>query len=110
MAFKLTQTPTFTTKVTVNIPNVKGGFDKNTFMATFKRCTASELQALRESNMTNEELVRQVLLGWEMTDEDTSEDVPFSKATLEAALQIPPTPLATALAFFEGNNGARSKN
>lgn len=110
MAFKRTLNPTFTAKVTVNIPNDTGGFDKSTFMAKFKRCSADELQTLRESGLTNEELVRKVLVGWEMKDEDTGEDVPFSKAEMEAALQIAPTPLATALAFFESVNGARSKN
>lgn len=110
MAFKRTQNPTFAAKVTVNIPNDKGGFDKSTFTAIFKRPSADDVATLRESGMSNEDLVRKQLVNWEMKDEDTGEDVPFNKAELEAALQIFPTPLATALAFWETVNGARSKN
>lgn len=110
MAFKRTLSPTFPAKVTVNVPAANGGFDKNTYTAIFKRVNADEVQALRDSGLTNEELVRKVLVDWEMKDEDTGEDVPFNKAELEAALQILPFPLATALAFFESVNGARSKN
>jgi hypothetical protein len=110
MAFRMTQNPTFTTLVTVNIPNDKGGFDKSTFVAEFKRPTQDEITDLRSLGLTNEELVRKVLKGWEMTDEDTGEAVPFNQANLSAALQVVPTPLATALAFWETVNGARSKN
>jgi hypothetical protein len=110
MAFKRTLSPTFPAKVTVNIPGEKGGFDKSTFTAIFKRTSADEVAALREAGLSNEDTVRKVLVGWEMKDEDTNEDVPFNKAELEAALQILPMPMATALAFWETVNGARSKN
>lgn len=110
MAFKRTQTPTFPANVTVNIPNGKNGFDKNTFKAIFKRPTLDEAQELRELNLSPEDLCRRMMVGWEMTDEETKEDVPFSKVELEAALQILPTPLASAVAFWESVNGARSKN
>jgi hypothetical protein len=110
MAFKLTQSPTYKTTVTVNVPNGSGGFDKSTFVAEFKRKTTAELADLRSLNLTNDELVRKVLVGWEMTDEDTGEAVPFNKDTLGAVLAIAPTPLATTLAYWESVNGARSKN
>lgn len=110
MAFKRTQSPTYTTPVTVNVPNDKGGFDKSTFIARFKRSTSDETQALREMGLSNQELVRRQLVGWELKDAETQEDVPFTHDNLEAILQIEPTPLATALAFWETANGARSKN
>lgn len=110
MAFKRTQDPTFTTMVTVNIANGKGGFDKNTFIGRFKRLSADELKALRESELTNEEVVRRTLVNWDLCDAETKEAVPFSEFELEALLQITPTPYATAQAFWEGSHGARSKN
>lgn len=110
MAFKRTQNPTFSTKVTVNIPNDKGGFDKSTFEGFFKRLSTDQLKALREENLSDEDVVRQVLVDWKMTDEDTKEEVPFSKLELEAALQIQPMPSATAYAFWMGSQGARVKN
>lgn len=108
MAFKRAVTPTFTTKVTVNVPNDKGGHDKSTFMARFKRLSPQEQEDARA--LKNDELVRQTLVGWDLTDADTGEAVPFNPEELEALLAISPTPLATALAFWESVNGARAKN
>lgn len=108
MAFKRTQTPTFSTPVTVNTPNDKGGFDKNTFVAKFRRPTQDELEELRQ--LKNDEVVRRQLVDWDLRDDDTKEAVPFSQDNLEALLQIAPTPMATATAFWETVNGARSKN
>lgn len=110
MAFKKTQSPTFTTTVTVNVPNENGGFSPSTFVGKFKRHSTSELQALRDANLTNEEVVRRVLVGWKMDDEDTGEDVPYTPENRDAVLQVSPTPYATAQAFWESANGARSKN
>lgn len=110
MAFKRTLSPTFSTTVTVNVPNDKGGFDKSTFVGVFNRYSADELQALRDQNLNNRDLVRKVLVGWDMTDDATKAAVPFTPDELEACLQIEPTPLATALAFWETVNGARTKN
>ena len=110
MAFKRTQKPTFTTLVTVNIANDKGGFDKNTFMGRFKRLSADELKAMREAELTNEEVVRRTLTDWDLRDAETNEAVPFNELEMEALLQITPTPYATAQAFWEGSHGARSKN
>lgn len=108
MAFRLTQKPTFSTSVTVNVPNDKGGFDKNTFVAKFSRPTTEQLDELRR--LSNEELVRRQLVDWELKDSDTNEAVPFTQDNLEALLQIAPSPMATAVAFWESVNGARSKN
>lgn len=108
MAFKRAQKPTFSTLVTVNIPNDKGGFDKNTFTGVFRRIEADEREAL--AALPHADVVRSVLVNWDLTDDDTKEPVPFTPAELEATLKILPTPMATALAFWECINGARSKN
>lgn len=108
MAFKLQQKETFTTLVTVNIPNDKGGFDKSTFVAKWKRPTLDQIETLRK--LDNVELARTQMVGWEMRDADSNEEVPFTRDNLEAAMQILPTPLATTLAFWDHVNGARAKN
>ncbi len=108
MAFKRAVTATFKAAVTVMVPNDAGGHDKNTFMATFKRATTQEMAELRP--LTNEDVVRRQLVGWDLVDADTQEQVPFTPENLEALLQIAPTPLATAMAFWETGNGARAKN
>lgn len=108
MAFKRAVTPTFSTKVTVNVPNDKGGYDKSTFTAKFKRMPNEEREDLRK--LSNEDLLRRQLVGWDLVDADTGEAVPFSTEELEAMMTIEPTALTTALAFWETVNGARAKN
>lgn len=108
MAFKLTQTPIFAVTVTVNIPNDKGGFDKSTFVAKFKRPSLSQIEEVRK--LDNAELCRTQMVGWEMRDADTNNEVPFTSENLEAALQILPTPLACVTAYWDTVNGARAKN
>lgn len=108
MAFKRTLKPTFTAAVVVNVPNDKGGFDKNTFTGTFKRCSTDELTVLRP--LLNEEVVRKTLVGWDLKDEETKQDVDFNEAELEAILQIAPSPNAIATAFWETVTGAKTKN
>ena len=110
MSFKMTAKPTFSAAVKVNVPNDQGGFDKNTFTAKFRRPTQEEAVNLRDANMMPEELVRKMMVDWDMTDGDTNERVPFSHENLEAALQILPTPLACAVAFWESVSGSRAKN
>jgi hypothetical protein len=108
MSFRLTQKPTFRVKVTVPVPNEKGGHDNNTFTAVFKRTTTAELEAMREhSGLTDAELVRDRLTDWELTDAETNEAVPFNRETLEAVLQIQPSPKYIAKAFWENVLGGK---
>lgn len=108
MAFRFTKVKTFTADVTVPVVNDKGGYDKSTFKAIFKFAEETELDKLRAMN--NTELVRDRLVGWEMTDADTKEEVPFTDATRDAALAIPPTSARVAAAFWDTIYGARAKN
>ena len=110
MAFKRTLAPTFKTEVTVMVANDKGGFDKNTFIGEFKRASIEEQRDLRAKVTSNEDLVREQMVGWELRDSETKELVPFSAEALEELLSISPTPMAAAVAFWEGCNGARAKN
>lgn len=108
MAFKRTPSKTFRADVTVNVANESGGYDKNKFVAIFSHASTKELDDLREGgNLT---LIEKKLIGWEMTDDETKEQVPFTPENLAALLLIPPTPMAIALAFWETVNGARAKN
>ncbi len=107
MSFRLTQKPTFKAKVTVPVPNDKGGHDKETFVAVFKRKTTDEIAELRELSMTDAEFVREVLTDWELTDKDTNESVPFNSETLNALLAIQPVPKFTVLAFYENVTGGK---
>jgi len=108
MAFKRTTSRTFRAEVKVPVANEGGGYDTNSFTAIFSHATTKELEELRA--LTNQDLIARKLVGWEMKDGETNEDVPFTPENLEAALLIPPTPMFLASAFWEQVNGARAKN
>jgi hypothetical protein len=108
MAFKRTTTRTFSADVKVPVANDKGGYDVNTFKAIFEHTTSEEQEELRA--LSNADLVRRKLKGWELIDAETREEVPFTPENLEAILQIPPSPMKICVAFWEQVNGARAKN
>lgn len=107
-SFKKAENPRFASKVEVPVPNERGGHDKQTFMAFFKRTTSDELSAIAEQRMTDADLVRDRLVGWDMTDADTGEAVPFTRDTLEAVLSIQPSPKYMAAAFWRDVMGGKS--
>ena len=117
MAFKRTTSKTFRAEVKVPVVNESGGYDQNTFTAIFKHADTEEQDALRKRvqeaptvTAGQKLLVRDRLVGWEMTDDETKEAVPFTPENLEAILLIPPSPLHIGIAFWETVNGARAKN
>ena len=65
MAFRTTPKPTFKQEVTVSIANDKGGYDRDSFVAIFKRASLDEQVELRK--LSNEALLRRQLVNWEMT-------------------------------------------
>lgn len=108
MAFKMAQKPTFKVKVTVPVANDRGGVDKNTFVAVFKRTSTDELNALGEQRLSDADLVRDRIVDWELTDAETNQAVPFTAENLEALLQIQPTPRFVAAAFYENVLGGKT--
>lgn len=107
MTFKMAQKPTFKVKVTVPVPNDRGGVDKNTFVAVFKRTSTDELTELGERRLNDADLVRDRIVDWELVDADSNQPIPFTAENLEALLQIQPTPKFTALAFYENAYGGK---
>ncbi|WP_290906224.1 hypothetical protein [Aquabacterium sp.] len=106
--FKRTTDRTFQAEVKVPVANAAGGYDANTFKATFEHANSDELDELRV--VTNRELIARKLKNWDLVDEETKEQVPFTPENLAALLAIPPTPTQIVVAFWETINGARAKN
>jgi len=107
-SFKKAENPRFASKVEVPVPNDKGGHDRQTFVAYFKRTDTDELVRLSEQRMSDAELVTDRLVGWDMTDADTGEAVPFSPEMLKALLKIQPSPKYIAAAFWRDVMGGKS--
>jgi hypothetical protein len=109
MPFKIALTPTYKVKVFVEIPNDKGSVDKSDFLAEFKRVDMKELEALRAVE-GQDNVLREVLVGWSgLLDADNAE-VPYNPATLEGFLLIPAAQLATVNAFWKSIFKAGEKN
>ena len=106
-SFKKAEQPVFKTKVEIPVPNGLGGHDKNSFMAHFKRATSDELKEMAERQLSDADLARDRLVGWDMTDADSGEIVEFSQDRLEAVLQIPPSPKYIAIAFWRAASGGK---
>lgn len=108
MAFKIAVTPTYRTKVIVEVPNQHGKFDRNDFMAEFKRVSMDDLDELRK--LPQKEVLQQVLTGWSGLLDDENQEVSFNPANLSALLAIPPAFVATTDAFWGSVFKAKEKN
>lgn len=98
----------FKVPVSFPVPNDKGSFDNNTFTGHFKPTSFEELKGIRE--MQDIDVVRDRLIGWEMTDDDTKQPVAFTPETVEAVLAIASAPYHIALAFYRAASGNKTKN
>lgn len=108
MSFSFKKRDFFPVKVTVPVPNEKGGMDENTFTAHYKPATSDEIKALREGD--DADAVRKQLVGWELVDADTKQAVPYSEEAREAVLSVASAPYHMALAFYRASSGAKAKN
>jgi hypothetical protein len=109
MGLKLTQKPTFTAKVDVDVANDKGGFERHTIRATFKRATTDEVERLSKLEK-NTDVIRDRIVDFGDVLDDDGNQVPFSSENLEGLLAIPAAIVPLTNAFYSGNNGAKAKN
>lgn len=108
MAFKLAKSPTFKATVTIETQDDKGRTEKETVVATYRRCNEDELSDLEGKK--NAEVCRLVLINVEgMVDQDR-QPVPYEGDNVEALLMIPPATFALAAAFWQGSRMGRAKN
>lgn len=108
MAFSFKRREIFKTEVTVPVPNDQGGVDENTFVAHFKHASSAEVKALRE--ISDAEVVRKQLVGWDMVDEDTKQVVPYTEEARDAVLSVASAPYHIGLAFYRTLSGGKAKN
>lgn len=110
MAFKLAKSPTFKAPVTALTPNERGGFDKETFTAEFKRVSMEDLDQYKEQNMTHYQILDLVLVGFEGLLDEDNEPVAFTEATKAALLGITSAVNGLIYAFYSTLNKAPEKN
>lgn len=108
MAFRLTQKPTFKARVTVTLPNLKGGFDTSQFMGEFKRCTTDEILEYEKDRALS--FLPKVLVGWSEMIGDADELVPYNDENLHTLLQISNALIGVRDAFWDAVRKAPEKN
>lgn len=108
MAFKITQKPTFTSRVKVETPNNKGGFDRSDFLVEFKRVGMDEIEELKK--LPQKEVMEKVIVGWTELIDDHNNPVDFNEDNLLVLLNISPAIMALSDAFWTSLFKAREKN
>lgn len=108
MAFKIALTPTYCTKITVELLNKQGRYEKSDFMAEFKRLNGDQLNDVRE--LPQRDVLKEVLVGWSGLIDENNDDVPFNAATFEAVLAIPQAFAALAQGYWDSIYKAKEKN
>jgi hypothetical protein len=109
--FKLSTTPSYIYPVVVEIP----GGEIFSFNAKFKRLTQTELDAMQQriqaDEITDDDIVDQVLLGWDdqVKDEDDTTPLPFTEENKARVLAIVPTRGTIVRTFFESLAKAKKK-
>lgn len=105
--FTLAPTPTFKATVTVNVATATGAWKQESFVGEFVRTDEDQREELLK--LKNIELVRKVLVGWSMKDEQRNE-VPFCEENFEAFLRLTGAVREAVIAYWNHNVGAREKN
>ncbi|MBY0240757.1 MAG: hypothetical protein K2X55_15710 [Burkholderiaceae bacterium] len=108
MAFKIAVSPTYITKIVVELPNHNGKHDKSDFMAEFKRVSFDDLDDLRK--MPQKEVLQQVLVGWSGLVDEHNQGVSFNPVNVDVLLAIPQAFLALADGFWNSIYKAKEKN
>lgn len=111
--FKITQQPTYSWPVTVELPTDGGKVEKATFDAEFKRLTQTRVDEIRMAVERNEmrdvDLAREAMVGWSgVVDGDGP--VPYSESARDQLLEIPMVSSAIVTALLGSLAGARRKN
>jgi hypothetical protein len=99
--------PTFKWPVDLDIPGDKKP-QKVQFTGIFNRLPQSRLDEMFSGDVTptDENIVREVMAGWEDVKDDASADLEFNPVNLGVLLEVAGMRQAIARSFFEAINGA----
>lgn len=99
---------TFRRKVTVDLPNDLGTYDRSEFWANFRLVEGEELEALRKAPQV--ECLEKVLVGWSDLVDDDENEVPYDPVNRSALLAVPQARLALFMEFWSSLIKAREGN
>lgn len=114
--FVLEQKETYLWPVQIKVPANGGKYETHTFDVEFKRLSQSRIKNINEeiqaekSEITDSDLVKEVICGWKGIQDSNGAEVPFSVGQLEMLLDIPLVASSIVKVFFESISGAKIKN
>lgn len=112
---KISQKPTYTAPVNVDLPSDKGQVNKIVFTAQFRRVSQDEVEKIHEriaeGTINDAKLVSEVLVGWGTdVQDDDGNPLEFNDENRAALLNIYPVKPSIVKAFFASLSGAKAKN
>lgn len=125
MAFVLKQSDSYRWPVSFKLPTDGGKREKQTFEAEFKRLPQSritqiqaEVQKLMKAVEAGEQpdgisdisVAQEVLVGWSGVVDEDGEEVPFSKTSCDALLDLPTVAASIIQCYFESLVDSKTKN
>lgn len=109
-----TQSDHITYPVTVECLDENGKLAPKKFKAHFARLPQSEIDDLiakaQAKEITDNDLVDKVLVGWDDVVDDSGKPIEFSPAMRDRLLEIFPVRPSVVTAWFESLSGAKRKN
>ena len=114
MAFVLKQSDTYSWPVAFDIPVDGGRHQRVTSDGVFKRVSQSRMreigQMIQEDQLTEADLVSEILVGWSGINDNDGKELPFSQKALAQLLDVPMLAGAIATTYLESHQGAKRKN
>lgn len=105
--FTLVPTETFKAPVKVNVAMPSGGWKEESFQGIFKRTDEEDRDRLMA--LKNTELLREVMVGWEMQTQERT-NVEFNEQNFEAFLRLTGAVREATVVYWGHNVGAKQKN
>ena len=116
MALIRKKTSNVLTPVSVSTPQDGGGFTEETLQVRLSIIKRSRLREIIEQTQTgdlsDDDIARELVVGWEDYLDETGEPVIFSYEALEELLENPfvPSAIAYAVVNMYSGDGAKAKN
>jgi hypothetical protein len=124
MALRLSQSPSYKWPVKIVIPADGGRRETFTFDAVFRRLKQSRIAEIIDNgqrknrgeqlepgqDMSDMELLDEILCGWDGVVDDADEPIPFTRASLEQLCELPTVAGQIAEAWLGSLQKAKSKN
>lgn len=119
--FKIAVNETYVTPVDVEVPDGTGKSNKHSFKARFKRLKQSEIDSVYrrigkenllegEEQLTDDELLKEVMTGWEGVQDLDGGELEFNEENMARLLDIFPTRSTLVKAYFGSIKTSARKN